>query len=109
MSDSRTYATEVQSNGKLKRGPMVSVPVREFSDPIPDRILMLLDDAELVIDDNDYTYIAYDAGERVGVVWGPAVEGDWFVGVDGRDASRVPTRDGALTDLIDAIVMGGAA
>lgn len=94
------FATTVQSNGKLKRGPCVSVPNRQYSDPIPDDLLALIDAAKLVVDDNDHTYTVYSAGRSTGVVWGPAVEGDWFVRPVGEDARRVPTRDGALTALV---------
>jgi hypothetical protein len=95
-----TYVTKVQSNGKLKRGPCVSVPNREWSEPIPDELLTLIDAAKLVVDDNDHDYIVYYDGKETGVAWGPSVEGEWFVRSLGADARRVPTRDGALTVLV---------
>jgi hypothetical protein len=98
----RRYTTKVQSNGKLKRGPVVSIPNRQFSDPIPDSVLAAYDDAKLVLDDNDHTYPAYDAGRAIAVVWGPAVEGDWFVRLGAAEASRKPTRDAALLAVVEA-------
>lgn len=96
------YVTTVQSNGKLKRGPVVSISNREYSEPIPDSILAALDAAQLVLDDNDHTYTAYDAGKGIAVVWGPAVEGDWFVRLGAAEASRKPTRDAALLTVVEA-------
>jgi hypothetical protein len=97
-----TYTTKVQSNGKLKRGPVVSVPDRRFSEPIPDAVTAAFDDAQLVVDDNDHTYTVYDAGKGVAAVWGPAVEGDWFVRLGAAEAFRKPTRDAALLAVVVA-------
>lgn len=101
MTD-RRYPAKVQSNGKLKRGPVVSVPDRNFSEPIPDGVIAAIEDAKLVLDDNDHTYTAYDAGRGIAVVWGPAVEGDWFVRLGAAEASRKPTRDAALLAVVEA-------
>jgi hypothetical protein len=94
-----TYVTKVQSNGKLKRGPCVSVPNREWSEPIPDELLTLIDAAQLVVDDNDHAYTVYDWGKAVGFARLDA-EGEWLVWQVGAEARRVPTRDGALTALV---------
>jgi hypothetical protein len=97
-----TYTTKVQSNGKLKRGPVVPIPDRRFSDPIPDAVLAAFDDAQLVVDDDDHNYTVYGAGRGIAVVWGPAVEGDWFVKVGEPEAWREPSRDAALLAAVEA-------
>jgi hypothetical protein len=109
-----TYVTKIQSNGKIKRGPVVSVAERKYSAPISDELLSLFDTARLVVDDFDHNYTVYYAGRSIGVVWGPSVEDEWFVRPVGQDARRVPTRDGALVVLVDealtaAKTAGGAA
>jgi hypothetical protein len=94
----KTYTTTKQSNGKLKRGPMVSVPTREYSKPVPDSILELIDSGLLVLDDNDHGYTIYHDGHAVAFAWGPSVEDEWFyrIGHKPEDAHRVPARDDAL-------------
>lgn len=98
------YTTKVQSNGKLKRGPVVSVPDRRYSEPIPDAVLTAFDDAQLIVDDYDHSYTVYDAGKGVAAVWGPAVEGDWFVKVGEPEAWREPSRDAALLAAVNRVV-----
>lgn len=97
------YVTTVQSNGKLKRGPVVSIPNRKYSEPIPDSILAALDAAALVLDDNDHTYTLYFDGRCAGVmVWG-AAERHWHVRFGrGEPSAWKSTRDDALVALIDA-------
>lgn len=101
MTDHR-YPTKVQSNGKLKRGPVVSVPDRKYSEPIPDEVIAAIDAAGLVVDDNDLAYTVYDAGRGIAAVWGPAVEGHWFVRLGAAEASRKSTRDAALLAVVEA-------
>lgn len=102
MTD-RRYPAKVQSNGKLKRGPVVSVPDRKFSEPIPDEVIAAIDAAGLVVDDNDLAYTVYDAGRGIAAVWGPAVEGHWVVRLLGAsEAFRRPTRDAALLAVVEA-------
>jgi hypothetical protein len=93
------YVTRTQSNGKLKRGPMVSVPERNYSEPVPDEIVARVDDALLVLDDNDHAYTLYFDGRPVAVVWGPSADGDdsWFYRAGGKPEGRkVVGRDHAL-------------
>jgi hypothetical protein len=89
--------------GFTKRGPVVEVDARRYSEPIPDALLAKFDAAGLVLDDSDHAVIVYRAGRSVGSVWGPAVEGDWFAATTPDNGVRVATRDDALTHLLDTI------
>jgi hypothetical protein len=115
-----SYVTETQSNGKIKRGPMVSVPERNYSQPVPDEILARIEDAQLVLDDNDHTYTLYFNGKCVGVVWGPSADGNdsWFYRIGGMpEAIKVIGRDTALNAALlpallkrheyDELIFGG--
>lgn len=99
------YTTKVQSNGKLKRGPVVEVPERQYSEPFSDETLTAADRAGLVIDDNDHTVTVYFHGVKQAVIWGPSVEGEWFAQhMDESQAVRVETRDRALLRLVDLVL-----
>jgi hypothetical protein len=98
------YTTKVQSNGKLKRGPVVEVAKRDYSRPFPDDLLKLADQSSLRLDDNDHTVTVYFSGVKQAAIWGPAVEGEWFAQHHGEtQAVRVPTRDLALARIIGLI------
>lgn len=97
------YVTKPQSNGKLKRGPMVSVRERNYSEQVPDDLLRMLDARQLVLDDNDHSYTVYFDGKATGVIWGPSADGDdsWFYRIGGMEqATRVVGRDTALRAAI---------
>lgn len=49
--------------------------------------------------------IATYNGHKVGAVWGPAVEGDWFAALYGHDPVRVPTREDAEARLFELLTM----
>jgi hypothetical protein len=94
----------VSTDQKIKRGPVVEVATRQYSEPIPDEMLPRFEKARLTVDDNDHAVSIYDYGTCVAVVWGPAVEGDWFSRCNGDDqAVRVTTRDDALIRALDAL------
>jgi hypothetical protein len=87
---------------KIKLGPVVEVTQRRYSEPIPDDLLARFEAAQLVFDDNDHSVAIYRAGFKVGSVWGPAVEGDWFGGTTEENITRLPTRDEALEYVLTA-------
>jgi hypothetical protein len=97
------YPVIVQSTGKIKRGPVVEVPKREWTEPIPDELLADAERAGLVLDDNDHNVIAYLAGRKYSSAWGPAVEGHWFVQRLNEEAIRVVDRDAALRHAVTRI------
>lgn len=89
---------------KIKCGPVVEVTPRQYSEPIPDAMLPRFEKAKLTVDDSDHAVQIYDVGVCVAVVWGPAVEGDWFSRCNGDEqAVRVPTRDDALARVLDVL------
>jgi hypothetical protein len=49
--------------------------------------------------DNLGSLIGYAAGIKVAALWGPAVDGDWFVALAGQQPQRVPSRDEAVRML----------
>lgn len=62
------------------------------------------------VTDSMGSVICYADGKKVASVWGPAVEGDWFVHVRGwAEVRRVPTKDEAIALLPKSWVSGGAA
>jgi hypothetical protein len=85
---------------KIKRGPLVAVSRRIYTDPIPDELVQVAETAGLTLDDEDHHVIAYRDGKKCGTVWGPSVEGEWFAYRDGSAAVRVPTRDDALRHML---------
>lgn len=85
---------------KIKRGPLVAVAKRIYSDPIPDELVREAETAGLTLDDKDHNVIAYRNGKKCGAVWGPSVESEWFAYRDGSPAVRVPTRDDALRHML---------
>lgn len=97
--------SDFKAKDKIKRGPVVEVATRTYSEPIPDDMLPRFEAAGLVVDDNDHSVAIYRAGFKVGAVWGPAVEGDWFGGTTEANIARKPTRDEALACVLDLLAV----
>jgi len=96
---------------KIERGhahkrTLVAVASRLWSEPIPDEFLLRFEAAGLVVDDEDHAVTVYSAGSKVGAVWGPAIEGDWFAFYGQTDPVRVPSRDAGLRHLLEAASRG---
>jgi hypothetical protein len=81
---------------KIKRGPVVAVAARTYSEPIPDEFLPLFEQAGVAVDDNDHHVTIYRGGSDYSFVWGPAVEGHWFARHGSDNGVRVPDRDAGL-------------
>lgn len=96
------------SNEKIKRGPVVAVSDRKYSDPIHDQFLPLFERAGLVVDDNDHNVIVYEAGRKVASVWGPAAEGYWFAYWKTTEPVRVESRDDGLRHVIGGALAGAS-
>ncbi|MGK5677613.1 hypothetical protein [Actinoplanes sp. URMC 104] len=95
-----TYATKKESDGYLKRGPMVSVPHRKLTRPVPDVILARLDEAGLTMFDKDHSYALHHGGRLMATVRS-AGGGDWIVRRPGEPGEAVRSdRDQALNDAL---------
>lgn len=80
----------------IKRGPLVAVRDRHYSEPIPDEFLPLFEAAQLRVDDNDHHVTLYRGGCNYSFVWGPSVEGQWFARHNSDNGVRVADRDAGL-------------
>ncbi|MCW6003926.1 hypothetical protein K1W54_04920 [Micromonospora sp. CPCC 205371] len=86
----------------VQRGPVHEVAERQYSDPIPDDLLPLIEQAGLIVHDHDDHVTAYRNDRMVGCVWGPAVEGEWFGHREGSNPVRLPDRIAALRFMVGA-------
>jgi hypothetical protein len=76
--------------------------VRKYSPIIPADLTDRMTAAGLALDDRDSEYTVTRGGGTVAVIWGPAVEGDWFLKLSGG-VERITTRDGALTKVTELV------